>query len=165
MIKLGSKVLDVATGLNGMVTHLHIEMDGETRLYNFKIPGVNNTTGEPLRGKFVVGSRLQGGEMIDEPDDMPFHILGTPVKDEASGIEGIATAICLHISGCVHVSVQRPGLHGKSGEPYPATDCDIRLLTGPAIKPLTSEEVKESHRTRPSPIETESPYPATPSAY
>jgi hypothetical protein len=106
MIKLGSKVTDIATGLKGMVTNLQIEMDGQ-RFVRFQPRSLNPETGEPVKGMWVVEARLKGGEIVEEPE-LPRGVLGTEVEDEATGFCGIATSICLHISGCVHVSVQPP---------------------------------------------------------
>ena len=44
---------------------------------------------------------------------------GDVVRDVVSGIEGLATGVCLHLTGCDTVGISRPvGADGKVPEPY-----------------------------------------------
>lgn len=153
MIKLGSQVTEIATGLPGMVTHLQIEMDGQNYVF-FQPRGLSPGDGKPIKGMWVVQSRLTGGEIIKEPN-IPIEVLGTQVEDTATGFTGIATAICLHISGCVHVDVQPNGRLEKTGAPIEVCNFDIRRLKGDAIKPMTESERTADQTEKPSPAEVE----------
>ena len=149
MIKLGSQVNETATGLPGMVTHLQIEMN-QQRYLLFQPRGLNPETGKPVKSMWVVESRVTGGEIVDEPN-LPTQVLGTEVEDTASGYCGVATAICLHISGCVHVTVQPKGKLEKTGAAVEACDFDIRRPKGDAIKPMTETERAADQAQKPSP--------------
>ena len=149
MIKLGSQVSETATGLPGMVTHLQIEMN-QQRYLLFQPRGLNPETGMPVKSMWVVESRVTGGEIVDEPN-LPVQVLGTEVEDTASGYCGVATAICLHISGCVHVTVQPKGKLEKTGAVVEACDFDIRRLKGDASKPMTETERAADQAQKPSP--------------
>lgn len=160
MKALGSIVTDSATGNVGMVTHMQVEIGG-ARWYAFQPRGLNPETGSPVDSCWVVAERLVGGE--DEPEPpMPLNVLGTMVTDEASGFTGIATGICLHISGCVHVSVQPRGKLAKTGAAPKSESFDIRRLVGPAIKPMTKQERAADQLVRPSPIAITPYSPAMP---
>lgn len=149
MIKLGSIVTDKVTGIQGMATHLHIEMNGQ-RFYNFQPRGLHPETGEPVARLWVVEERLVGGEAVPEPD-LPLTVLGTEVEDVASGFMGTAINLCLHINGCVHVDVQPKGVLGKTGAPGKAVEFDIRRLKGSAVPVLTDAQLDADKKTRPSP--------------
>lgn len=149
MIKLGSIATDKATGLKGMPTHLYIEMNN-TRMYNFQPRGLNEETGQPIERFWLVEERLVGGERVAEPE-LPTAVLGTEVEDEASGFTGVATAITLHISGCVHVTVQPPGRIKKTGERIKADDFDIRRLKGKAVPKIDEQAREKDQARRPSP--------------
>ncbi len=151
MIKLGSNATETATGLEGMVTHMQIEQGGET-FYLFQPRGLNPETGAPVEKMWVVESRLSGVEKTATPK-LPTGVLGTEAEDMASGFKGKVTSICLHISGCVHVSVQPPGKLAKTGAPVQSCDFDIRRLRGPAIPVLTEDEREADQQRKPSPGE------------
>lgn len=150
MKALGSIVTDTATGNDGMVTHLQIEMGG-ARFYSFQPRGLNPETGSPVESTWVVPDRLTGGD--DEPEpELPLNVLGTLVTDEASGFSGIATGICLHISGCVHVTVQPRGKLTKTGAAPRSESFDIRRLVGDSIKRMTKQQRAADQAARPSPV-------------
>jgi|SRR5882724_4374844 len=149
MIKLGSKVTDVVTGLSGMITQLQIEMN-QNKYYLFQPRGLNPKDGSPVKRFWCVETRLQGGEIIPEPE-LPLEVLGTEVEDSASGFAGIASALCLHINGCVDVTVQPQGKLKETGEVVAAHDFDTRRLIGKAIKSMTSQEKEVSQKRNPSP--------------
>jgi hypothetical protein len=149
MIKLGSQVTETATGLPGMVTQMQVEMN-QQRYYLFQPRGLNPEDGTPVKRFWCVETRISGGEII--PDvKMPVEVLGTEVEDTASGFAGVATAICLHISGCVHVTVQPKGKLAKTNAAVEAHDFDIRRLKGDAIKPMTETERQADQTAKPSP--------------
>lgn len=150
MIELGQFCIDKATGIEGMVTHLQVEMDGSEYL-KFQPRGLNPKTGQPVDAMWLVEARLEGGNRIDHPD-LPTHVLGTIVTDEASGFTGMAIALVYHINGCVHFNVQSKGQQ-DSGAPIEAANFDIRRLKGDAIKPMTKAEQKKDEKERPSPSE------------
>ncbi len=160
MIKLGSPVMDCATQLPGMVTHMQVEMN-KSVYYLFQPRGLSPETGEPVKGLWVVGTRLQGGETIPMPA-LPLEVIGTEVEDRASGFAGVAVSICLHISGCVHVSVQPKGRFEKTGAAVCACDFDIRRLQGAAIKPMTEQEREADQAEKPSPGPLDRYTPRTP---
>lgn len=149
MIELGSIVTDVATGLEGMVTNLQIEMD-HSMAYRFQPRGLNPKTGQPVDGTWLVESRLSGGNRIDFPEHLPFDVLGTIVEDKASGFTGMAISMVFHQNGCVHFNVQ-PNTQQESGAPVEASNFDVRRLKGEAIQEMTKEEQKIDEKKRPSP--------------
>lgn len=148
MIKLGSYCTDEATGIEGMVTHLQIEMD-LSEYYQFQPKGLNPKSGQPVDRMWMVEKRLSGGEIVDDVD-LPTHVLGTIVEDKASGFKGMAVSLVYHINGCVHFNVQAKGLQ-DTGAPIETCNFDIRRLTGDAIEPMTPEEQKKDEKERPSP--------------
>ncbi len=160
MIKLGTPVKDSASQLDGMVVHMQIQAGGNS-FYNFQPKGLSPETGQPLKRFWCAAARIVGGVEVPEPKALTAAraVLNTEVEDISSGFKGIAIAITLHISGCVHVSVKPPGLQAKSGESIAEDDFDIRLLRGPAIKPLSDEELTESTAKHPSPSAMESCLP------
>lgn len=149
MIKLGTPIKDKATGMDGMAIHMQIQTNGN-RFYNFQPRGLNTETGQALKRFWVAPDRIEGGIEIPEAD-LPVEVLGTQVEDMASGFCGMATAITLHINGCVHCSVQPATLQPKTGEVVKEDDFDIRLLKGPAIKPLDEAALASSQKRNPSP--------------
>jgi hypothetical protein len=150
IIKPGSNVKDIATGIAGMVTHVNVET-GNTIFYAFQPKGLNPETGHPLDGEFLVPARLEGGELIALPEIMDLSLLGSEATDEASGFTGVITAIILHISGCVHANVQPRGVMKKTGSKIGSCNFDLRRLMGPKIKKLTEKEREVDQVARPSP--------------
>jgi len=61
------------------------------------------------------------------------ELLGCPVKDRVTGIEGIATSICFDLYGCIQAIVN-PGLD-KEGKPQETLWYDVSRLerTGTAV--------------------------------
>lgn len=154
-IKLGREVLDEATQLLGMLTHLCIEI-GYTQYYFFQPAGLNPETGQPIKGFWLVAGRVGGDDLYTETE-LPVEVLGTKVKDKASGFSGMAIALHLHINGCVHLAVKPPGKLAKTGETVAAQDFDIRRLTGPAVPVLTEDEKESSQKKNPSPVGVPAP--------
>jgi hypothetical protein len=148
MIKLGSNVTDAATGIEGMVTHLQIEMD-LSEYYQFQPKGLNPKSGQPVDRMWLVEKRLEGGEIVEDVE-LPTQVLGTIVEDTASGFLGMAVSLVYHINGCVHFNVQAKGLQ-DTGAPIETCNFDIRRLKGEAIEPMTVEEQKVDEKKRPSP--------------
>lgn len=158
MIELGSYVTDEATGLEGMVVNLQIEMD-LSEFYCFQPRGLNPKTSQPVDSMWLVEKRLSGGKRIASPE-LPTHVLGTLVEDEASGFKGIAVSMVYHINGCVHFNVQAKGLQ-DTGAPIQTCNFDIRRLRGEAIISMTKEEQKKSEVKNPSPASNGNYVPAT----
>jgi hypothetical protein len=153
MLKLGTPVKDTATGLKGMLVNMQIQLGGN-RFYNFQPHGLNPTDGQPIKRIWVTEARVVGGVLIPETD-LPVNVLGTHVEDEASGFNGTAVAMTLHISGCVHISVQPNGTQQENGSPIEDTDFDIRRLKGKAVPKFTEQEREADQRRRPSPLNTD----------
>ncbi|MEY2512023.1 MAG: hypothetical protein QOE26_2786 [Verrucomicrobiota bacterium] len=149
MIKLGSIVKDTASGLTGMLTHLQVEMNGN-RYMLFQPHGLNPQTGQPVKVMWGVETRFQGGERVEEPK-LPLEVLGTEVEDLASGFKGIATGCCLHITGCVHITVQPQGKLTETGGAVDPVEFDMRRLAGPAIKAMSEKARERDQQRKPSP--------------
>lgn len=162
MIKLGSEVIDAATGLTGTLTHLQIEMNGN-RWYHFQPRGLNPENGQPVTGQWIVPNRINrpGPEKAEDSVDLPLAVLGTHVEDAASGFNGMAVALTLHINGCVHFDVQPKGVQEKSGAVIKPCNFDLRRLRGAAIRVLGDFELEASRRQTPSPEDVDSPRPVT----
>lgn len=161
MYRLYVPVEDRSTGLGGILTHMHVNLDGQ-RAYRFQPHGVSSDTGEPLAGKWIDSAAVICRETMPEPK-LPLEILGTDVRDIGSGFSGTVTAIVLHESGCVHATVQPKGRHPKTGGLVDAHDFDIRRLEGPALPRRTPEELAKDREDHPSPSATESFGPKAPS--
>lgn len=149
IIKLGSMVVDSTTGMKGMVTKLDFQPDGFV-YYVFQPSGLSPDNGLPVDGFWGVPSRFVGGERVAAPE-IPLGVLGTKVEDLATGFKGKVVSLTLHMSGCLHASVQPAGKCAKTGGAFPAAEFDLRRLKGPAIPVLTEEEVAADQRKKPSP--------------
>ena len=149
MIKLGSTATDTATGLKGMVTLMQVDLDRHL-YYAFQPRQLNPETGEPVDSYWLVEERLKGFDST--PDvPMPLEVLGTEVEDTATGFKGTAVDLALHISGCVHVTIQPKGVQARSGERIKGQSFDIRRCKGKAIKPMAEQEREQDQRAKPSP--------------
>ena len=148
MIKLGGIVTDSATGATGMAVARQIELDRSVNVL-LQPKGLNPKNGEPVKGVYVVEQRLTGGEQ-EVGVDYPYHILGTDVEDTATGYKGMAIALIVHISGCVHLLIQAKG-RNEDGGPIHPQNFDIRRCAGPAIAPMTVAEVEQDKKVHPSP--------------
>jgi hypothetical protein len=153
MFKLGTMVKDTVTGLEGMLTHLHVEGEGGHVLYNFQPRGLNPKTQEPVDDMWIAPNRIKGATEVPESPQLSeaMKALNTEVEDQASGFKGIAVAAILHINGCVHLDVQPPGVVAETGKAIKRNDFDIRRLKGKAIKPLTEAQYEKSVAASPSP--------------
>ena len=147
MIKLNSTVKDSATGMAGIVTTLHIEMDG-SEVYFFQPTALNKKTRLPVDGVWAMPQRLSGGEIIARPT-LPLEVLNTQVED-ITGFKGTAVSLVLHATGCVHFNIQPAG-RDENGNAIAAQNFSILRLKGPAIKALTPEKVEAEKKTKPSP--------------
>ena len=151
MLKLNTPVRDSVTGLKGRLTHMMVSLGGNTG-YLFQPTALNVETGHPVEAIYVTLQRIEKG-VLDVDFEIPFEILGTKVEDEASGFKGTVTSLIIHTNKCVHAAVQAPGTNPKTGAAYDPVDFDIRRLKGKAIPVLDEEELKESEKERPSPIQ------------
>jgi len=150
MLKLGTNVKDKSTNQEGMLTLMQVEQNGNVYYY-FQPRGTSPKTGEPLEGRWIVDSSIEGGVEVTPPY-LPIDILGTHAKDNASGYEGVITSLRLHINGCVHVSLQSQQILEETGTVPLSVDFDIRRLSGEKIDKMTEEELEESKQKRPSPV-------------
>ena len=153
MIKLGTIVTDTVTGLEGMLTHLQTEMNGD-KFYSFQPKGLDKKTLMPLDPIWVVEDRIEGGIEMNMPieiEDKIDDILGTEVEDMASGFKGTAICAVYHINGCLHVDIQPKGTNPETGKIIDRSNFDIRRLKGDALEEVT-EQVEEDNKARfPSP--------------
>lgn len=148
LLTLGEKVYDKATDQNGILTLCLINMDHKIQ-YAFQPARLNETTGKPVKTYWVSKAQIEG--YTETETELPLNVLGTSVRDKATGYEGTATEMMIHINGCVHFYVQSPKIMAESGETAEAIELDIRRLEGPEIQVMTKEELQESHKTKPSP--------------
>lgn len=149
-IALGSKAKDTVTGLNGIITHL-VFLSQNSFQYTFVPEGLNKETNRPLYSHHMEPWRIEGKEMEDI--DVPVELIGTNAEEENSGFKGVIAALTVHVNKCVHAAIQPKELD-KEGEPVRDCDFDLRRLKGPAIKKMTKEELKTSHKEKPSPVDT-----------
>lgn len=157
LIKLGSKVKDLATDMTGVLTHAYFGYDGRLRLYNFQPQGLNKETKLPMKSLWLHPSRIKSTAAQWEERALPTEVIGTKVKDASSGFEGMATALSLHINGCVHVEIQSADVNPKTGELVEPYELDIRRLTGKAVPVLEAEEKRRDEDSRPSPAGAAAP--------
>jgi hypothetical protein len=161
MYRLYAPMIEKTSGLKGILTHYYIDLDG-SRKYRFQPYGLNSEDGSPNKGTWITSAAVDCKEMVPEPDNLPFSVLGTEVTDIGSGFTGKVTTIVLHESGCVHACVQPYGKHPKTGGMMDAEDFDIRRLEGPAIKKMSADERAADQKEKPSPSGFESMQPRAP---
>jgi len=149
MLKLGTLIKDKSTNQEGMLTLMQVEQN-ENIYYYFQPRGVSPKHGEPLEGRWIVDTSVEGGVIVTPPY-LPVDILGSYAKDNASGYEGNITSLRLHINGCVHVSLQSTQILKETGTVPLSVDFDIRRLSGEKIDDITEEELEESRLKNPSP--------------
>lgn len=151
--ELGTMVTDKATKLKGMLTHLRIHT-GRECVYLFQPHGLNPETGHPLKTLMVSGDRIGGGKQVDD-SFIPYDVLGTEVEDTASGFKGTAVSLTVHLSGCVHVTIQPAAKVKRTNEAVEELDIDIRRCKGPKVPKLTKAERKRDESDKPSPAPSE----------
>ena len=149
VLKLGTECIDKATQLKGTLTHWIVDM-GERVDYLFQPEGLNEE-GQPLKRLFICLERLKVKEDDFEIVEVPFQILGTQVKNKASGFSGMAISFIRHINGCFHVTIQPSGRLKVKNTPIEPVDFDLRGCTGKAITQLSADEKKKSEEQNPSP--------------
>ena len=144
MYKLGTIVTDKATKMRGMLTIMLINMEHGVH-YRFQPSGLNPDTGETLASMWLTEGRVEDGVKVPTPA-LPLHVLGTNAIDTATGFGGMVTDVCLHDSGCVHLTVQPAG-RKKDGSAIASEGFNYHRLSGPAFK----EEREADKREKPSP--------------
>ena len=149
-LKLGTTVKDKSTNQEGMLTLMQVEQN-DSRYYYFQPRGVSPKNGEPVEGRWIVDTSVEGGIEVTPPY-LPLDILGSYAKDNASGYEGNVISLRLHINGCVHVSLQSTQILKETGTVPLSVDFDIRRLSGEKIDNMTEEELEESKIKNPSPV-------------
>lgn len=150
MFKLGVMVKDKVTGRDGVLTHCQLLPETGPAYYNFQPKGLNKETGEPLDHVWITPSRIAASRGTCTVD-LPMEVLGTIVKDKASGYTGTAVHMIVHISGCVHFEVQAKGVLSKTGLTVKLQDFDILRLEGKAIPVLSEKQAEQEKKFRPSP--------------
>lgn len=150
MKKLGTLVTDIATDIEGILTHMSVDMSRQVN-YLFQPKALDPESGKPVTRMWFPEARIKGG--IDYEPELPYEVLGTEVEDTGTGFKGMATVICLHISGCVHVEVKPKVILAKTGTTGESIELDIRRLKGPAIKIMTEDEIEADQKQKPSPDE------------
>lgn len=151
VIKIGSVVTDKITNLKGMVLHCQIASD-ESLFYNFQPRKINPETQLPVNSFWVTEDRIRTDDTEFKDYDIPLDAFGTIVEDTASGLKGKILYFIIHISGCVHATVQPTSVNKKTNELVNALDIDIRRLKGKALPDLTEKEIEQSQEDKPSPI-------------
>lgn len=156
MIPLGTFATDTATGLRGMLVNAQIEMD--LALSYLLQPTGLDEDGQPFERIWLVRNRLAECAAIDQPFpiDLPVEVLGTVVEDKATGYKGMAVAVIIHISGCVHVNIQAKGRR-KNGQAIKLLNADFRRLVGPAVPVLSESDRLAAQQKTPSPYGEELP--------
>ena len=149
VLKLGTVCLDVATKLQGTLTHWVLDMDQRVQ-YLFQPYGLDED-GRPVRKLFLGPGRLEVTPSDFEEVEVPFEILGTTVTAKASGFTGMGVEFVRHINGCFHVTIQPTGVSPKTKTPIDKLDFDLRECTGPHVVELPEPELKKSRQDRPSP--------------
>lgn len=149
VIKLGTVCVDKATQLTGTITHWTYSLDGIVA-YLFQPKGLDEM-GQPVDYLCLEAGRFNVKSTDFETVEVPAEILGTQVKDKASGFTGMAVSFMRHINGCFHVYIQPKGLNKKTNSPIKRCDFDLRSCEGRAIKKMTEDELKKSKIETPSP--------------
>lgn len=148
IIRLGTSVADSVTKMAGMLTIYNLDMDNN-ELYLFQPASLNPETQQPADRFWITKSRIVHG--LSDHAELPLSVLGTPVRDKATGFKGIAISINYYINGCVHIDVKPSGFIEKTGASIGPVEIDIRRLEGPEIDELSDENLKESNKKFPSP--------------
>lgn len=148
VLKLGTSCVDKATGLTGTLTHWVVGMDARA-YYVFQPKGLNED-GQPLKKIYVCAERLAVKAADYENREVPFNILGSQVKNAASGFMGMAITFILHNTGCFHVEVQPKGTLPKGG-PIASYEFALTELSGKEIPVQTKQQRAETIADRPSP--------------
>ncbi len=148
VLKLGTSCVDRATGLTGTLTHWIVGMDARV-YYVFQPKGLNEDL-QPMKKIYLCAERLAVKATDYENREVPFNILGSQVKNGASGFNGMAITFILHNTGCFHVEVQPKGTHPKGG-PISSNEFALTELSGKEIPVQTKEERAATIADRPSP--------------
>lgn len=148
VLKLGTIITDKASGLKGMLIILSLDMDNAVN-YAFQPSGLNPKTQQPLDCLWLTKQRIINGVEVDI--DIPVEILGSKVKDKATGFNGIAVQLYYYLNGCVHFDVKPKGVIEETGESIAVREFDIRRLEGKQIKELSETELSNSKKKTPSP--------------
>lgn len=149
VIKLGTVCYDKATELNGTLTHWVVGMGCQV-LYLFQPKGLDQE-GQPVNNILLEAERLVYKQEEIETVEIPFEILGTIVKDTASGFEGMAVSFMRHINGCFHVYIQPSGINARTNAPVVRNDFDLRSCEGDMIEKLDEKKLEKSKKDKPSP--------------
>ena len=150
VIKPGTLCRDKATELEGMITHWICNM-GLKIDYLFQPKGLNPENGQPVKKIALEAERLEIPEGSFKETDIPFEVLGTQVKDKASGFNGMAVSFIMHTNGCFHVSIQPSGVLPKTNSPINTAEFDLRQCEGEKIPAMAEAELDKSKEERPSP--------------
>ena len=148
LYKLGCDMSDKASGAKGQLTH--VQTDGDNTYYLFQPKGLNPETGLPVDSKWICAWRVVDGLKVQV--ELPIELVGTAVRDRASGFGGIVTFVELHINGCLHALIQAKGEVKKTGAMVVESNFDIRRLTGARVPTFGSDGAMVRHmKKKPSP--------------
>ncbi len=150
-VRLNTVCTDIATGIEGTITHWLYNMSGEIT-YVLQPKGINSKSGLPVSRLNLELARLKVPAKGFEEVDIPNEILGTEVEDVATGFRGMAVAFIRYINGCFHIVIQPAGLLAENNSPFPKAEFAIQGCKGPKIPELTPEAKKVVDAERPSPI-------------
>ena len=109
VVPIGSKVTDAPTGLKGSITHIIVELGGNTS-YMFQQQGLNKDTQLPFDGFWIPEARMEPKVPAKETLNIPVDVLGSLAKEPNSGFTGTVTSLIMHTNGCVHAGLQSKGL-------------------------------------------------------
>jgi hypothetical protein len=148
LIKLGTPVTDIASGVTGMAIMRQIEMDRSSHVI-VQPSKLNEETGDPAPRIVLSEARLRGE--VFEDVKYPFEVLGTEVEDTCTGFKGMATGFLVHQNGCLHVNVQPKGMNKKTGAHINSHEFFLYRLKGDAIPKMDEPAIEREIAQRPSP--------------
>lgn len=157
-LKLGVPVQDIATGIKGVLSLLRIQQDLRID-YLLQPSALSADDGLPLKQIWLVGERVKGGEFTARA--FPTAVLGADARDSVTGYRGVATAIYLYQSGCLHVELQPKGL--IKGNIIAPLDFYVGRIISKALEVKSDEEKEVEKEKRPSPGVFVNPTPRSPS--
>lgn len=150
-IALGTVCTDIATQIEGTITHWLYNMSGEVT-YVLQPRGSNLKTGLPVARIHLELARLKVSPEAFEEVEIPYEVLGSEVEDKATGFKGMAVAFVRYIDGCFHIVIQPEGLLGENNSLFPKAEFSFQGCKGAKIPVLSPEEKKKVDKETPSPI-------------
>lgn len=148
LLQLGVPTTCTSVGMEGMLTHAHIDTDQHVQ-YLFQPRGTETETGMPHKLVRVTPGMLENPPQLIE-HDLPLEVLGTPVTDTATAVTGMCVGLMVHQGGCCHAQIQPAGLNGK-GKVQGPLDANILQCQSDLIPVKTADEKAADQLEKPSP--------------